>query len=389
MLRHLASRMDVHLACFVDDEEDWRHLDALRAICASVKACPLRRGVAAIRSLTGLMSGSPLTLPYYWDGRLARYIHELHATRTIDVQFASSAALVQYASEVSHAHLPLVIDFMDVDSEKWAEYARRCAFPWSWIYRREARRLAAAEVQMAESASVALFVSETEAQLFRDRAPGTASKVYAVSNGVDSEYFFPSSTFENPYPAGGPVLVFVGVMDYWANIDAVLWFANDVLPLVLRHTPSARFAIVGSRPSPAVLALARNPGVIVTGTVLDVRPYVAHAAVSIAPLRIARGIQNKVLEAMSMAKAVVASGPAFEGIQAEPANEIILADEAEQLASAIVSLLVDDVRRHALGERARARVLDSYAWRSCLSALDGILARTGICISNTRGGGIE
>src|SRR5450830_1901821 len=184
----------------------------------------------------------------------------------------------------------------------------------SWLYRREGRRLLQYEQQVAAAADVSLFVSRAEAELFRQLAPAAAHKTGFLNNGVDIDYFSPAHRFDNPYPADSQIMVFTGAMDYWPNIDAVQWFAHEVLPAVRQRHPQALFYIVGSRPSAQVLALAALPGVQVTGTVPDIRPYLAHASFAVAPLRIARGIQNKVLEAMAMRMPVLVSAQALEGI---------------------------------------------------------------------------
>src|SRR5918995_932964 len=188
---------------------------------------------------------------------------------------------------------------------------------------------------IAARSSASLFVSEAEADLLRRRPGIAAEHVHALGNGVDLEYFDGTRTYPDPYPPGGPVLVFTGMMDYRANVDAVLWFADAILPEIRARHPDARFAIVGAKPDEKVKRLAERPGIIVTGRVEDVRPYVAHAAVAVAPLRIARGIQNKVLEAMAMARPVVASAEAFEGIDAVAGEHLIVEDEPAAYADRI------------------------------------------------------
>src|SRR5262249_13169349 len=161
-----------------------------------------------------------------------------------------------------------------------------------------------------------VFVSDKEADLFRSLAPESASRVYGISNGVDTAFFDPSQAFENPFPPGSRTAVFTGAMDYWPNIDAAAWFAEKILPLLKSAGDGVRFYVVGSNPSPQVRALSADPRVVVTGRVEDIRPYMAHADVIVAPLRIARGIQNKVLEGLAMARPVIASPAALEGIDA-------------------------------------------------------------------------
>ena len=241
-----------------------------------------------------------------------------------------------------------------------------------WVYRRESRLLARAETAIAARSSASLFVSEAEADLFRRRPGVAAEHVHALGNGVDLDYFDGRRSYVNPYPPGGPVLVFTGMMDYRANVDAVCWFADAVLPEIRARHASVRFAIVGAKPDEKVKRLAERPGVIVTGRVEDVRPYLAHAAVAVAPLRIARGIQNKVLEAMAMERPVVASAEAFEGIDAEPGVDLAVAG-GDDFANPVCRLLDDQQEAAALGLRGRRRLTGHYTWESRLAPLDRIV----------------
>jgi sugar transferase (PEP-CTERM/EpsH1 system associated) len=264
-----------------------------------------------------------------------------------------------------------VIDFVDVDSVKWTQYAAQKQWPMKQVYAREGRQLLRYERQVARDFDASLFVSPQEAALFAGLAPECASKVGWFSNGVDSSYFSPLHDFDNPYPDGGPVMVFTGAMDYWPNVDAVQWFAGEMLPAILQQHPQARFYIVGSRPSREVQALAEQPAIHVTGTVPDVRPYLAHAHLSVAPLRLARGIQNKVLEAMAMGKPVIVSPQALEGIAAEPGRDLMLATSAAEFIGLACDAL-DDLPAD-MGRAARARVEASYNWDVNMARVDALL----------------
>jgi sugar transferase (PEP-CTERM/EpsH1 system associated) len=281
--------------------------------------------------------------------------------------------MAPFAESVKDFRGRRIVDFIDLDSDKWRQYADTAGPPMRWVYRRESRLLAKAETAIAARSSASLFVSEAEADLFRRRPGVAAEHVHAIGNGVDLDYFNGSRNYPNPYPPGGPVLVFTGMMDYRANVDAVRWFADAVLPLIRQRHPDVRFAIVGAKPDDTVKRLAERPGVIVTGRVEDVRPYVAHAAVAVAPLRIARGIQNKVLEAMAMAQPVVASAEAFEGIDAEPGVDLEVAGDAGQFAETVCRLLDDPAKAEALGARGRRCMIGRYTWESRLAPLDRIV----------------
>jgi sugar transferase (PEP-CTERM/EpsH1 system associated) len=268
-----------------------------------------------------------------------------------------------------------IVDFIDLDSDKWRQYADMAGQPMRWVYGRESRLLAQAETAIAARSSASLFVSEAEADLFRRRPGVAAEHVHALGNGVDLDYFDGQRSYPDPYPPGGPVLVFTGMMDYRANVDAVCWFADAVLPAIRARNPDARFAIVGAKPDEKVKRLAERPGIIVTGRVEDVRPYVAHAAVAVAPLRIARGIQNKVLEAMAMARPVVASAEAFEGIDAERGTDLAVADDGD-FADLVCRLLDNPEEAEALGARGRQRLAGHYTWEHRLAPLDRIVEGT-------------
>jgi len=363
ILRHLSRSCRVSLGCFYDDPEDIAHVPALAEWCAEVHALPLRPSRARLSSLRGLLSGEPLTLPYYRDPQMIEWVRA-RLNGGMDRVVIFSAAMAQYLSAGDYANRRVVVDFVDVDSEKWRQYAPDCHFPMNLLYRREAERLLAFERDLAARADAAVFVSEEEAALFRGLAPEIAARVHAVDNGVDTDYFSPERSYPNPYAEGERHLVFTGAMDYRANVDAVRWFAEEVFPRIIARVPEARFTIVGARPAPAVQRLARHPAITVTGTVPDVRPWQAHAAAAVAPLRIARGVQNKVLEAMSMGLAVVATPQAIDGLRGGADLEWRVSEDPEALAELAVQVLTDRAMARRLGEAGRRNVLALYAWDS-------------------------
>ncbi|MBN8507411.1 MAG: TIGR03087 family PEP-CTERM/XrtA system glycosyltransferase, partial [Burkholderiales bacterium] len=303
LLKHLLARHEVFVGTFVDDPADRVHVDALRALCAGLHVVHLEPRRARLASLAGLATGEALTLRYYRDAGLARWVRELVKRERIDAVVAFSSSVVPYAEGLG---LPVLVDFVDVDSAKWREYALRHRWPLSWLYRREGERLLDFERAASARSARSFFATEKEAELFRRLAPECAGRVEGMDNGVDAAHFAPDPSHVSPYAAGETPIVFTGAMDYWPNVDAVVWFAREVLPRLAERWPALRFHIVGRNPAPSVRALA-SPAVNVTGTVADVRPWLQHAAVVVAPLRLARGIQNKILEAMAMARPVVAA----------------------------------------------------------------------------------
>jgi sugar transferase (PEP-CTERM/EpsH1 system associated) len=272
------------------------------------------------------------------------------------------------------ADLPTLVDFVDVDSAKWTQYGAEHRWPLSWLYRREGRLLLDHERRVALAATRSFFATAREAELFCRLAPDCRRAVEAFDNGVDADYFSPDAEFTSPFAPRDVPLVFTGAMDYWPNIDAVRWFAQEVLPALRRERPALRFFVVGRNPAPAVKALASD-SVVVTGTVSDVRPYLAHAAVVVAPLRLSRGIQNKVLEAMAMARPVVASDSCLEPIDAQRGRDILGATTVDEFVAQIGRLLAAPQTRSALGAAARRRVLERYSWAANLAGLDRHLAR--------------
>jgi sugar transferase (PEP-CTERM/EpsH1 system associated) len=266
----------------------------------------------------------------------------------------------------------LVTDLVDVDSEKWRQYAERSRGPAAWIYRREASAVLRLERRLAQASDATLFVSEPEAALFRRRAPDCSGKVRVVGNGIDHEFFDPELPHMDPFPTGCQAIVLTGAMDYWPNIDAADFFQADVLPRLRARFANARFYVVGRNPSPRVRAL-ESDAVVVTGGVADVRPYLRHAALVVAPMRIARGIQNKVLEGMAMARAVVTTPSGYEGLAAHPDTELLIGADAAALAAACEGLLADPARAERIGAAARQRILADYNWPAKLAALDELL----------------
>ncbi|RJS94721.1 TIGR03087 family PEP-CTERM/XrtA system glycosyltransferase [Salinisphaera sp. Q1T1-3] len=369
-LRELAAHHTVHLGTFIDEAADWAHRDTLDALCQTTcyRALPRRR--ARLRSLRGLAAGQPLGFAYYHDRAFARYVANVLETRPIDAVLVFSSTVAPYVE--SCVDVRRVLDFVDVDSDKWAQYARNGARgPMRWVYAREARTLARAERALAAAFDASVFVSPAEAAFFARGAPSIATSVHAIGNGVDTDYF-DAVRFAGPAVEGPAQVVFTGAMDYGANVDAVRWFVENVWPTVRGHLPEATFTIVGARPTPEVSALARTPGVIVTGTVDDVRPYLAAAHVAVAPMRIARGIQNKVLEALAMARPVVLTPQAAAGLDELAPDFATEAESAEAFARAVC----DRVRAGASCAgvpAARDYVSRHYAWPAKRAALEALL----------------
>lgn len=371
ILRQLARTRRVFLGTFVDHPDDRQHAARLGEWCEDVCAVELDPRFGRIKSLRGLLTGEALSLPYYRSARLAQWVRTTVAQHGITQAVAFSGPMAQYLDAPGLQRR--IVDFCDVDSAKWTQYAADRPWPMSWLYRREGEHLLAFERKAAMDSDASLFVTEAEAALFIRSAPEARERTQVMQNGVDAEFFSPANGGESPYPAGGPVIVFSGAMDYWPNIDAVTWFATELLPQIRRSVPEARFWIVGMNPAPAVQALA-GEGITVTGTVPDVRPYIAHADVVVAPLRIARGIQNKVLEAMAMARPVVVSAEAAVGLSARKGEDCEIAQNGEEAVRMVTRLLQGPDVGCVMGAAARRCVVENYSWQAHLARLD-VLAK--------------
>jgi sugar transferase (PEP-CTERM/EpsH1 system associated) len=385
LLQHLARGYRVHLGAFIDDARDWSHVEHVKKMCGETCFVALHATRAKLRSLAGFVTGEPQTLRYYRSARLAHWVDDLLGSRRIERVLVFSSAMAQYVEGVSADGIRRVLDFVDLDSDKWHQYSERNHGPMRWLYRREAETLFEFERRYAAAFDASFFVSKAEARLFTAQAPEAAARVSVVENGVDTEYFSPQRVYPSPYGADEAVLVFTGAMDYWANVDAVAWFAREVFPKVRSNFPQACFYVVGARPARAARDLAQLPGVRVTGAVPDIRPYLAHARAAVAPLRVARGVQNKVLEAMAMARPVVASPQAVDGIR--PCAELLewTADAPEAAARLLLKLLREPAPA-ALGEALRAHVSRHYRWQENLARVDAILEGDAPARSSARAG---
>lgn len=368
LLHHLSQQFDIHLGSFVDDPDDWPWVPELEKYCASVFLRPLNARLATLGSALGFLTGEALSVPYYRDRQMRQWAERTTQQCGIEHAIVYSSSMAQFLPAQGAAFKRKVIDFVDVDSDKWQQYAAQKPWPLSWVYRREARCLLALEQALADQFDAGLFVSSAEADLFHRLSPQTAHKIGFYNNGVNCDYFAPDydrdSPVPSPYSTASLPLVFTGAMDYWPNVDAVVWFAEKVLPVLRQQHPQLTLTIVGGNPSRAVRQLALQAGVTVTGRVPDVRPYLKHAIAAVAPMRIARGVQNKVLEAMAMARPVLVSRKGLEGIAAVDGEEVLLAEAPEDYQRLIKEIL--DGTHEAIGKRARGCVQQGFSWEENL-----------------------
>lgn len=367
-LKGLAENYQIHLAAFIDDDDDWAYVDNVKAIVKDVLFINLKPLESKIKSLSGLVTNNALSIPYYSNKQVQSWVDETIAENKIEKVLIFSSVMAQYIKK--HQNLEIIIDFVDVDSDKWLQYSKKTNWPMSWVYKRESKKLLEFDEKVAESAKMNLFVSKEESLLFERLVDVSSDQIDFVNNGVDTAYFNADELMVSPYPIQQDIIVFTGAMDYWANVDAVVWFVNQVFPLVKEQSEEAKLYIVGSKPGKEVLNLAGN-GVFVTGRVEDIRPYLSYAGVVVAPLQIARGIQNKVLEAMAMGKKVVATPHAIEGINITQ-EVVAIESKPEAFAQQVLGYLADD-KGSAFIEENRRFIEKQFSWESSLKKLTHIV----------------
>ncbi len=367
LLKALSEQYEVHLGCFIDDDFDYQYVDKLAQWCVEYKCRPQKKWRAKLKGLTAFLTGQPITVPYYSDVQLQRWVDYTLETYQIDTVMVFSSSMAQFVDKPQYKNLNRVIDFVDVDSDKWRQYAENHGGLMRWIYQREHQLLQKFEQQYCERFDHSLFVSPDEAALFRTLMPEALSaKIQPLLNGVDVQFFDPKlPVVAAEFELDKPYIVFTGAMDYWANVDAVRWFAEQVWPDILRLHPLLHFMIVGGNPTSEVKELAKQPGIVVTGRVEDVRPYIKNSLLVVAPLRIARGIQNKVLEAMSMNKVVVATAMAMEGINAPASAWLRPTDSATDFTQFCLEVLAEPV----MDVGARQWIIDNFTWSATLEPL--------------------
>lgn len=372
LLRRIAELAPVHVGALADDAADLAEEGAVAAIADS--HCIVRRSaLLPLAALAALGQGLPVSIAAFSSARLQRWVQQVLGTRPISAIFVFSGQMAQYVPPEFRGRV--VMDFVDVDSAKFEAYAQTGTLPRRLLYAREARLLRRFEEAAARRATTSLFVSREERALFESRLSAAARPdVRALGNGIDTELFDPASVRSAPELAGeGPNIVFTGQMDYPPNITAVELFAHEVMPAIRSVHPHARFAIVGRAPTPAVRALGGINGTLVTGAVPDVRPWLAAADLVTAPLLIARGVQNKVLEAMAMARPVLLTPAAATGIGGTDGEHFALAEAPLALAERALALLADRAAADAMGAAARRFVVAECGWDRALAPLRALL----------------
>jgi sugar transferase (PEP-CTERM/EpsH1 system associated) len=364
VLRQLAGEAAVHLACLADEPVDADAVAALRGYCARVAVVRLGPG-RWLHGLASLALAGTVTEGAFWSPALRALVRDWARMTSFRACLVSASSMVPYLRLPELRGVPAVVDLVDVDSQKWLDYAAASRGPRAWLYRTEGRRLRRLEQGLPSWVRAVMLVSDAEAEVYRGFRPD--GPVHVVTNGVDLDYFRP-----RPGPVE-PACVFLGALDYRPNVDGVGWFCDEVWPAIHRQRPGTKLYLVGRRPAPAVRRLADRPGVEVVGQVPDVRPYLARAAVAVVPLRIARGVQNKVLEALAMGKAAVISPASRAGLRVEPGREVLVAASPAEWTRDVLRLLDDESLRERLGAAGRRRVEAENCWERCLEPLGALL----------------
>lgn len=378
MLRYLAERYRVTVVCMVDDPDDLQHIETLRKMVYHVHYRVRTTKVMKLWAIGSLLTGKPFTLQCFYSKHLQQeidtYLDQYDPAAIIS--FCSSSAEYIFRSRHDLKWLQkkvLLNDLIDVDSEKWGDYAEKHRGLMRWLYRREEKLLLPCEQRIIDSFDRTFLVSEEEKTILASQF--SVDKVEAISNGVDLDYFSPLNVSKEQYPMAPCKLVFTGAMDYWPNVEGAVWFAEKVFPAVKKEFADAVFCVAGRNPTAAVLELTKISGVEVTGTVADMRDHLSTATICVVPLLIARGIQNKVLEGMAMQKPIIATTGAATGIKAIVGEEIVVADDEIMMAQEIISLLKDKERQGSLGVKARAYVEREHSWDSHLCRLTELIEK--------------
>ncbi len=380
-LKYLSKRYRVYLATFIDNKADLEYRQRVEVFCEEVFFAQINPKFSKVKSLAGFFRNEPLTCTYYRHREMNAWVSDIVQQENIDNLLVSSSGVASYVMHEKYSEANRIIDFIDMDSEKWRQYASLTSWPLSAVYRREARQLLRVETRLAGAFRHSFFVSEAEANLFKKRTDCDPSKVEFINNGVDLEYFSSKISCDSPYLTDEPVIVFSGAMDYWPNIDAVIYFAEEIFPLVKERVPSAKFVVVGGNPDSRVAALGEQEGITITGWVDDVRPYVLHASVSVAPLRIARGVQNKVLESMAMEVPTVVTLEALEGISALAEKNVLVGTSTAEFSAKVIAAISGDLDRLTIGKAGRELIERDFSWEENLQRIDKYFPPTGHDIS--------
>lgn len=363
-MKHLSQKHEVSIVFPCYYRSEFKYLDKVKEFCKDTIGVYINPRLGKARCLLASFLNKSMTLEYSYSKNLKEGINNLIRGNNFDLIYVYSSGMAQYVEDINN--IPKVIDLADSDSHKWLQYSKAMRFPMSRIYHKEGLWLKNYERLLCDKFDQAIAISENEKKLFSSYIPNKEFNV--VSNGVDLEYFSPNG--EN-YDSNK--LVFVGVIDYYANVDCVTYFVKEILPLIKKKIPKVKFYIVGSNPTKKVKRLAKDKNIIVTGRVSDVRPYINQAGVSVVPLRIGQGVQNKILEAMASAVPVVTTTRGNQGIRALSGENIFVEDSPHKFAERVIELISNRQLRKKIGLEARKFVENNFKWQKNLEIFEDVL----------------
>ncbi len=373
MIRHLSQRHEVTVCSLARSPAEAEEGKGIAPHCAHFEMAVVSNPVQTAKMVARLPTTVPSSMGYFHSADLARRIDALLANERFDLIFVHCSSVAQYVSKVRG--IPKILDFGDMDSQKWLEYVNYKSFPLKFGYWLEGVKMEAEEKRLARQFDLCTATTRAEWQTLESYGTGVATDWFP--NGVDADFFKPDG---EGYDAD--TISFIGRMDYYPNQEAMFRFCEEVWPLLRAQRPAMKLLIVGADPIPAVLKLGELPGVTVTGSVPDVRPYILRSAAMVAPLNIARGTQNKILEAMAMGVPVVSSSIAAGGVDAVSEEHFLVADSPAQYAAAIVRIADQPAERERLARAGRERMLSHHAWPRSMERLDAIIER---CINEFHG----
>ncbi|MFT3759467.1 TIGR03087 family PEP-CTERM/XrtA system glycosyltransferase [Thauera sp.] len=366
MIRHLSQRHEVTVCSLARSEAEAEEGRGIQPHCARFEMAVVSNPVQTARMVARLPTPVPSSMGYFYSPELARKVDALLASERFDLIFVHCSSVAQYVEKV-HG-IPKILDFGDMDSQKWLEYVNYKSFPLNIGYWLEGTKLVREEKRLARRFDLCTATTRAEWETLESYGTGVSSDWFP--NGVDADFFKPDGEGYDPN-----TISFIGRMDYYPNQEAMFRFCDEVWPLLKSRRPEMKLLIVGADPIPAVQKLGERPGITVTGSVPDVRPYILRSAAMVAPLNIARGTQNKILEAMAMGVPVVSSRIAAGGVDAAAEEHFLVADSAQEYAEAIARIIEQPAERDRLARAGRERMLSHHAWPRSMERLDTILDR--------------
>jgi len=372
LIETLSQHFEISVASTSTEPTWFQHHHLLNEMVDRVAIEPISSTYGKIRGLGALLTGRPITPASFYRRSLANTIEQWHHCQPFDAVLTFCTGMIDYARLLMRTDDPSkprprhILDLVDVDSAKWASYAAASLGPRRWVYAAEARRLRRIEAAERDTIDAITVVSEPERQTYRQTV-GDFENLHVIGNGVDLAYFTPLPDND------AKRIVFVGVLDYKPNADGIEWFVKQVMPILRQRVADVTLEIVGRHPTSRIMDLGRSDGVEVIGSVSDVRSHLGSAGAVIAPLQIARGVQNKVLEAMACARAVVCSPQAAQGINAEDGKHLLVAAEPRQWAQQLEHVLTNAPSRQCLADNARRQVEQHYNWQTQLQPMVDLL----------------